>query len=53
MGKLKTQKLTALKVSIIKRLLSEGGKPEDIMDKFNICRATVSDIKTGRTWAHV
>ncbi len=46
-------KLTEADVAQIKKLLDGGWFQKDIATKYNITQVTVSNIKTGRLWAHV
>ena len=46
-------KLTEDSVSEIKRLLRAGVNQQEIANRFNVSRAAVTSIKTGKTWRHV
>ncbi|QIW89883.1 homing endonuclease [Bacillus phage Izhevsk] len=45
--------LTEDDVREIKKMLNNGCKQKEIMEKFNIKQPTVSAIKTGRIWSHI
>lgn len=40
-------------VIIIKKLLKDRQSHTFISKQFNVCRATITSIKTGKTWAHI
>ena len=46
-------KLKDKDVRYIRRKLSDGIQGKDLAKQFNVCRMTISNIKTGRKWRSV
>jgi hypothetical protein len=46
-------KLTEKDVVEIKHLLASRVRIKDIMQRFNVSKGTIANIKTGRSWSHV
>ena len=51
--KVPNAKLTADDVRLVKALRREGLTQAAVAEKFDVSRACISEIDTGRNWAHI